>query len=222
VPLSQLEGNSRNLWGLLLATGYLTAKSHKLAKEGDSVEVQLCLPNKEIKCLYKGIIGRWLEVKGTISGYALVDYLMKGDLPKFAQGFRKFFHESVSYFDVTQQEPERFYHAFIMGMLQYMSTHYRILSQRESGTGRYDVALVPRDKTQAGFIFEFKSCIGLKGSVEEIEAQLEKPAQEALQQIKNQSYVTDIFASGAKTVHILGLAFSGKEVNVVWETLKKA
>jgi len=220
VLFRQLENNPRNLWGLLLSAGYLTAKAHEISKIGDNVDASICLPNKEVKCLYEGIVERWLEGEGPTSGYALINYLIGNNLPKFVQEFSSFFHESVSYFDVTQRNPERFYHGFIMGMLQYMRDSYIILSQRESGIGRYDVALEPMDKNAPGFLFEFKSCIGLKGSVEEIEAQLEGPAEEALQQIKEKDYVSQLFSSGVKRVHALGLAFSGKEVKVVWESLE--
>ena len=104
-------------------------------------------------------------------------------------------------------------------MVQYLRDDYNVLSQKESGGGRYDLALEPKDKSQPGFLFEFKRWAGMKGSVAEIQARLQGPAKEALDQIKSKEYTRQLFAAGVKSVHALGLAFSGKEVCVVFESL---
>ena len=80
-----------------------------------------------------------------------------------------------------------------------------MLSQRESGSGRYDLALIPKEKQQPGFVFEFKRALK-KGTPEEVQAQLEAPAKAALQQIKDQGYVTQLLEAHVQQVHTLGLA----------------
>ena len=85
------------------------------------------------------LINRWLESKYSgISGTGLVDALLNEELDSFTKGFKVFFHEAVSYFDTQHTEPEKFYHAFMLGMLQHVKGSYVVLSQKESGLGRYD------------------------------------------------------------------------------------
>ena len=103
-------------------------------------------------------------------------------------------------------------------MLQHLRNEYNVLSQRESGGGRYDLALLPKEKQQPGFVFEFKRALK-KGTPEEVQAQLEVAAGEALQQIKTQGYADQLFQAGVQQVHIVGLAFCGKEVCVRFEHL---
>ena len=216
LPLSQLEKNPSNVWAILLASGYFTTKSHRLADIGTSRTAEICLPNKEIKRLYQEIVANWLE-GGHIAADTLTDYLLQGNLQSFTRYFTRFFRETVSYFDVYGDEPERFYHGVIIGLLQHLQNEYQVLSQRESGGGRYDLALEPKDKSQPGFLFEFKTLNNPRKKA--LLTQLEAAATEALEQIKNQEYARQLFAAGVSTVHALGLAFSGKEVCVVFESL---
>ena len=219
VPLSEMEDDPNNIWSILLASGYLTANVPRKAEIGDATEALLRFPNKEVRCLYEGLIDRWVQRKYKgFSGATLIRYLLNNDLESFSDYFPVFFRESVSYFDTGGNQPEKFYHGFVVGMLQHLHNEYSVLSQRESGVGRYDLALLPKDKTQPGCVFEFKRSLK-KGTPEEVQAQLEVAAGEALQQIKTQGYADQLFQAGVQQVHIVGLAFCGKEVYVVFETL---
>ena len=103
---------------------------------------------------------------------------------------------------------ESFYHGTVFGMLAVMSDSYYISSNRESGSGRFDVQLLPRDKSQTGFIFEFKTKKGLEaGSLNEL-------AEEGIRQIRDQRYYTDMEYHGIRHIVLFGVAFSGKNVSV--------
>ncbi|MEM7402795.1 MAG: PD-(D/E)XK nuclease domain-containing protein [Myxococcota bacterium] len=132
---------------------------------------------------------------------------MQGQVQEFADYFARFMLESVSYFDPSSQQPERFYHGFVLGMMHHLRDRYIVDSQRESGLGRYDLALEPKDKTLPGFVMEFKTCLNSTQS-------LNDTAQQALQQIQDKQYHTDLIKRGVKTVIALGFAFFQKQVAV--------
>ncbi|MEM7403364.1 MAG: PD-(D/E)XK nuclease domain-containing protein, partial [Myxococcota bacterium] len=151
---------------------------------------------------------RWLQGPAQgISGTAVVDVLLKGEIQEFAEEFQEFVLESVTYFDTGGKQPERFYHAFVLGMLQHLRDRYIIESEQTSGLGRYDLALEPKDKTQLGFVFEFKRALRADSS-------LQASAQKALQQIQQLQYHTNLFKRGVQRVIALGLGFRGKQVAI--------
>ncbi|MEM7403629.1 MAG: PD-(D/E)XK nuclease domain-containing protein, partial [Myxococcota bacterium] len=207
VPLRFLENDSAHLWGLLLASGYVTAATHQ--KKPGSLEhvVQLRIPNQEVMCVYNDLLRRWLTSGTGSSGTALLDALVAGQIEEFASYFKQFALESIGYFDNSNTQPERFYHGFVLGMMHYLQERYIVDSQRESGLGRYDLALEPRDKTLPGFVMEFKTCI-------DDTASLNDTAQKALQQIQNKQYHVDLAKRGVKQIIALGLAFAGKQVAI--------
>ena len=93
--------------------------------------MKLRIPNEEVFIIYTNLVRSWLEGKGTTSGYTLIEFLLNNDLQGFAEDFPHFFRESVSYFDTGQNHPEKFYHGFIIGMLQTPSgSVQRALSTR--------------------------------------------------------------------------------------------
>ncbi|MEM7403206.1 MAG: PD-(D/E)XK nuclease domain-containing protein, partial [Myxococcota bacterium] len=215
VPLRFLENDSKHLWGLLLASGYVTVASHQ--KKIDSLEhvVQLCIPNQELLCVYSDLLQRWLTGGTGMSGAALVETLVKGEIQEFIEEFQEFVLESVSFFDTGGKQPERFYHAFVLGMLQHLRDRYIIESEQTSGLGRYDLALEPKDKTQLGFVFEFKRALKTDNC-------LQTSAQKALQQIQELRYHTNLLKRGVQRVIALGLAFQKKEVAIAYTELTQA
>ncbi|MEM7403115.1 MAG: PD-(D/E)XK nuclease domain-containing protein, partial [Myxococcota bacterium] len=215
VPLRFLENDSAHLWGLLLASGYVTAASHQ--KKADSLEhvVQLRIPNQEVMCVYNDLLRRWLTSGAGASGTALLDALVAGQVQEFASHFKQFALESIGYFDKSNTQPERFYHGFVLGMMHYLQDRYIVDSQRESGLGRYDLALEPKDKTLPGFVMEFKTCLGDP-------VLLNDTAQQALQQIQDKQYHIELAKRGVKPIIALGFAFSGKQVAIVHKTLTGA
>ncbi|MEM7495438.1 MAG: PD-(D/E)XK nuclease domain-containing protein, partial [Myxococcota bacterium] len=163
--------------------------------------------------VYSGLINRWLRggKSGDGNGVELIETLVAGGVEELAAEFPEFVADSVSYFDTGGKQPERFYHGFILGMVQYLRDRYIVDSQRESGLGRYDLALEPKDKlTNPCFVMEFKSCVRQTDS-------LEDTAQQALRQIQEKHYHLNLVKRGVKSVIALGLAFKGKEACVKHE-----
>ncbi|MEM7495315.1 MAG: AAA family ATPase [Myxococcota bacterium] len=211
VPLREVKKDPKNLWGLLLAAGYLT-RTEK-APDNSGTTMQLRIPNHEVRRVYSDLAERWLgggEV-GEGGGMQLLEALMAGEVDVFAARFEQLVLESMSYFDAGGREPERFYHGFILGMMQYLRDRYIVDSQRESGLGRYDLALEPKDKSKPGFVLEFKTCLRQSDSLDET-------AQKALRQIQEKRYHINLFQRGVKSVIALGLAFKGKETAVAHAT----
>ena len=121
---------------------------------------------------------------------------------------------TISYFDVGKKpsqhaEPERFYHGFVLGLLVELKDRYAVLSNRESGFGRYDVVLEPKDKEKDyAYILEFKVYD------EEDEEDLKATVANALKQIEDKKYDTDLIAKGIPKERIrkYGFAFEGQRV----------
>ncbi|MEM7589626.1 MAG: PD-(D/E)XK nuclease domain-containing protein, partial [Myxococcota bacterium] len=174
--------------------------------------VQLRIPNQEVMCVYNDLLRRWLTSAAGSSGTTLLDALVAGQIEEFASYFKQFALESIGYFDKSNTQPERFYHGFVLGMMHYLQDRYIVDSQRESGLGRYDLALEPKDKTLPGFVMEFKTCIGDTMS-------LNDTAQKALQQIQDRQYHVELAKRGVKQIIALGLAFAGKQVAIVYKIL---
>ncbi|MEM7495518.1 MAG: PD-(D/E)XK nuclease domain-containing protein [Myxococcota bacterium] len=137
---------------------------------------------------------------------------MAGEVEEFAAGFEQLVAESISVFDAGGDKPERFYHAFVLGMVTYLRDRYVIDSEQFSGLGRYDLALEPKDKSLPGFVLEFKKCLRPSDSLLET-------AQQALRQIQDRHYHVNLTKRGVETVIALGLAFKGKEAAVKHECL---
>lgn len=197
-----LNQNEDAIWSLLLFSGYLTAISTQVV----DIKLQCMLrsPNREISALYRTTIRDWFTQKGNELLYQqLLRFLVEGDLSSFFPLFQKILLESTSYFDATGQEPEKFYHGFVLGLVVNLSTHI-VHSNKESGLGRYDVVLIPNDKTKLGIVLEFK--------VAKPTDDLQNSAQEALSQINTKNYAAELTQQGISNILKIGLAFSGKEV----------
>ncbi|MEM7588821.1 MAG: AAA family ATPase [Myxococcota bacterium] len=215
VPLREVENDAKNLWGLLLATGYLTAVNTQESADNDKT-VQLRIPNNEVRRVYNSLINRWLRGRaGGLGGMGLLEALVAGEVTQFAEEFPEFVAESVGYFDTGGKQPERFYHAFVLGMVQHLRDRYLIRSERESGAGRYDLALEPKDKALPGFVMEFKKGLQADGT-------LQQAADKALRQIQDKDYHADLWHRGVTQVIAMGLAFKEKQVTIAHTTLIKS
>ena len=115
---------------------------------------------------------------------------------------------SFSYFDVTGRDPEKVYHAFVLGMLVSLSKTHEVVSNRESGIGRYDVSLIPKDIKKCGVIFEFKRYD------KEDEDTIEEMLDIALKQIEEKQYDTELKNRGINNIIKLAVVFNGKEVHI--------
>ncbi len=114
----------------------------------------------------------------------------------------------MSLFDPTGTEPEKVYHAFVLGLLLQLSDQYQVKSNRESGYGRYDILLIPKNTSHSGVIIEFKKANRHK------KESLEKAVESALHQIEEKQYESELKGLGISTIFKYGIAFDGKEVLV--------
>ena len=205
IVMADIEKSSDYLWSFLLFTGYL--KSSFSEKRGLKDYYKLNIPNLEVTSLYHKIVERWYEDTITQDNYSMMlKALVSGDIKTFQKIFRAYVVNSISYFDVGASESEKVYHAFVLGMLVALSDSYEVLSNRESGYGRYDVCIIPRDISKLGVIIEFKK-------LDEFDTEtVEELAEEALKQIEDKNYAASLESRGIKEILKLAIVFKGKEV----------
>ncbi len=204
---SDLEKNRDGLWTMLFFCGYLKA-THTEFKEG-KIQCELASPNQEITALYRDIIRSWLsEPLGYTQYLEFLLSLTEGRVDEFADRLQRYLIQTLSIFDTSGREPEKFYHGFVLGMMVTLSETHEIKSNYESGYGRYDVMLIPKDREQLGIILEFKT-------VREKKTPLKKAAQDALQQIVQRQYAAQLHQHGIHNILQMGLAFRGKQVFVL-------
>ena len=205
IVMSDIEKSSDYLWSFLLFTGYL--KSSFSEKRGLKDYYKLSIPNLEVASLYRKIVERWYEDTITQDNYnMMLKALVSGDIKTFQKIFRAYVANSMSYFDVGAFEGEKVYHAFVLGMLVALSDSYEVLSNRESGYGRYDVCIIPRDIKKLGVIIEFKK-------MDEFDTEtVEELAEEAMQQIEDKNYAQTLEYRGVKNILKFAIVFKGKEV----------
>ena len=201
-----IEEKEENIWGLMLQTGYLKVEEI-VSQEERRYKVKL--PNNEIKDLFKGIIREWFNNKviGNDLRSILKD-LTTLNLEEFEKKFRILVKEMFSYFDVGENAAENFYHAFVLGMLVGLKDTYFVKSNRESGFGRYDIMLEPKDKTGNSFIMEFKVMDDFD------EKTIEETIENAKKQIEEKEYEQDLKERGYKNITKMVYAFKGKEVKM--------
>ncbi|MEM7494704.1 MAG: AAA family ATPase, partial [Myxococcota bacterium] len=136
------------LWSILLTSGYLTADPDG---EPALFGTRLRVPNKEVQFVYRRLITGWFHKSAASHALpAALKALIGGDVAQFARHVTTLASNSLSYFDIGGSHPERVYHALVLGMLAYLSDAYRIRSNRESGKGRPDLLLLPRDARKPG------------------------------------------------------------------------
>ncbi len=200
-----VEGEEPVLWNFLLFSGYLSFKNLRL--EGTFRYADLFIPNKEITSIYESTILSWFSKK-EIKYNKMLQYLVDGDITQFTELFEISVITSFSYFDVGEQEPEKFYHAFVLGILATLARTHSVTSNRESGLGRYDVMIAPHDKTRPAIIIEFKKVNPDKHET------LDTAAAGALQQIVDKRYAAELQQSGYTHIISLAIVFEGKKVLV--------
>lgn len=205
IIFSNLDTSPRAVWALLLFSGYLTLAATPIHEAGPFCRLKI--PNAEVAGLYHSMIREWFEKSFTETKYRLLlQSLTSGDIDTFSQLFQEFLLSATSVFDFNPQEPERVYHAFILGMLLGVSDRYEVRSNRESGYGRYDVMLIPKNPSDLGIIMEFKKI----GQFEQ--SDLETAVKSALKQIEDKHYAQELVERGVRRILHLGLAFEGKRV----------
>lgn len=207
IIMEDIEKSSDNLWSFLLFTGYLKVNSKK--RKGLKDYYTLSIPNLEVTTLYYDLIEKWFQDTITKENYELmINSLITGDIKIFGKLLRQFVLKSISYFDVGGYEGEKVYHAFVLGMLISLNGTHEVLSNRESGYGRYDVMVIPRDISKLGIVIEFK-----KLDLDDEET-LEETADEALKQIFDKKYTAELESRGVNNIKEIAVVFKGKEVYI--------
>jgi len=191
--------DENELWELLLFSGYLT-----IEEKIDQKNYILRLPNKEVRTLYrKTFFERYFGRGNKLSD--LMEALIENKIDEYEERLQEVLLTSVSYND-TKKGNEAFYHGLIMGMGLYLEGEYITKSNIESGLGRYDFLVEPKNKSKRAFIMEFKST----DSVEK----LEEISKEALRQIEDKKYDISLKQKGIKEITYIGIAFCGKEIKI--------
>ena len=191
--------NENELWELLLFSGYLT-----IEEKIDQKNYILRLPNKEVKELFKdSFLEKYFGRGNKLSD--LMEALTENRIEDYEENLQEILLTSVSYND-TKKGNEAFYHGLIMGMGLYLEGEYITKSNIESGLGRYDFLIEPKNKSKRAFIMEFKST----DSVEK----LEEISKEALKQIEDKKYDVSLKQNGIKEITYIGIAFCGKQIKI--------
>jgi len=208
IVMAEVEDSNENIWSFLLMSGYL--KSIKTENIEGILHCQLKIPNKEVHIFYENLIGKWFKETLTNQKYEeMLSTLISGDIENFGYIFEEFVINNISYFDLSGKEPERVYHAFVLGMLISLSKTYEVKSNKESGYGRYDVMIIPKDISKLGIIIEFKKINNLsKESIEE-------GTLKALKQIEEKRYAQELINKGVKDIIKLAIVFKGKAVKII-------
>lgn len=205
-----LSDDPSNIYSLLLVAGYLKAPKKELQAEGTYL-CEVSIPNREIAAVYKSeILSHLLQIGAVTRATAnkIAESLYTNDLKKLQRAITEYMDKSVSFYD---SGAEGFYHGLILGLVALMDNHYKIKSNRESGDGRYDISLIPREGKYWGIIMELKSETGLN------EEELEALSAEALNQINHKRYDAEMRSDGVENILKLGIAFSGKKVKIKTE-----
>ena len=201
-----VEDNEDNIWGLMLGTGYL--------KVTDVVDQELQIyrvktPNYEINLLFKQIVNEWFRNKVPGNDLRLIlNDLVTLKLDEFKKKFKVLVEEMFSFMDVGKNTAENFYHAFVLGMLVGLKDSYYVNSNRESGYGRYDIMLEPKDKNGNSFIMEFKVLEDRE------EKTIKETIENAKKQIEEKKYEESLKERGFKNITKMVYAFHGKEVEM--------
>ena len=200
----QIKNNPSSIYSFLLMAGYLKVVKSSVSISGDFM-CEVALPNKEISLVYRKEILQKLEnLIPQATAIAVEEAIFSGNGEKLRDIISNFLIQSVSAFDAAG---ENFYHGFMLGVCALFGNSY-VTSNRESGDGRYDIALSPKVSNLPGIIIELKAEKNCN------ENELQELAKTALKQINDKKYDTELKSKGVKTIYKYGVAFSGKYVAV--------
>lgn len=207
VVYRSLSEDPANIYSLLLVAGYLKTPKKELQADG-SYLCEVSIPNREIAAVYKSEILSHLLQIGAITrttANKIAESLYANDYKKLQKAIAEYMDKSISFYDAGA---EGFYHGLVLGLIALMDNQYKIKSNRESGDGRYDISLIPREERYPGIIMELKWKKDL--SVEELGGL----ADEALAQIDEMRYDSEMKEDGMNDILKFAIAFSGKKVSV--------
>ena len=207
VVYRSLAEDPANIYSLLLVAGYLKTPKKELQADG-SYLCEVSIPNREIAAVYKSeILSHLLQIGAITRTTAdrIAESLYSNDYKKLQNAITEYMDKSISFYDAGA---EGFYHGLVLGLIALMDNQYKIKSNRESGDGRYDISLIPRDGRYPGIIMELKWKKDLSAD------KLIELADEALAQIDDRRYDAEMKEDGIQDILRFGIAFSGKKVSV--------
>ena len=194
--------DEEEIWELFLFSGYLTI-DEKIGEDYENVYA-LRLPNREVKEFFKQ---KFIDMNFGESLFRnTMEALKKNNIDNFEKYLQNIILKSASYYDGKNED---FYHGLILGMTLYLDRDYYVNSNRESGLGRYDVIIEPKNKNNRGYILEFK--------VVKDEKDLENTTKEAIEQIIDKKYDTQLKEREVKDITLIGIAFFGKIIKVNYQ-----
>ena len=214
IVFEQLKTNKDAVWSLLLASGYLRVETFRTEGRLNKKIYSLKLTNYEVEQMFGAMIERWFG-GADVPYNEFINAMLNGDIESMNEYMNRVTRGVISYFDTgktpSDEEPERFYHGLVLGLMVDQVDNYILNSNRESGYGRYDIMLEPIDKTNEkypGIVIEFKVINPRK------ESSLEETVAVALKQIEEKNYDAELIKRGVKeeNIHHYGFAFKGKEV----------
>ena len=207
VVYRSLADDPANIYSLLLVAGYL--KTVKKVLQGDGAWLcEVAIPNRETAAVYKSEILSHLMQIGAMrraTANKIAESLYARDTKKLQDGIEEYMKNSISFYDAGA---EGFYHGLVLGLIALMDNQYRIRSNRESGDGRYDICMIPRDNKYPAILME------LKWNKELNEENLDALSAEALNQINVKGYDAEIRTEGIADIIKFGITFSGKKVKI--------
>jgi len=207
VVYRSLTEDPANIYSLLLVAGYLKTPKKELQGDGSWL-CEVSIPNREIAAVYKSeILSHLMQIgaMGRATANKIAESLYALDYKKLQDGIGDYMKKSISFYDSAA---EGFYHGLVLGLIALMDNQYKIRSNRESGDGRYDISLIPRNLKYPGVIMELKTDKNLSDKA------LDALSVEALRQIEDKGYDTEMHEEGIKSILKLGIAFSGKKVKI--------
>ena len=205
---------------LLVYSGYLTTVQQISRKKHE-----LIIPNYEIKTIFQDTILEWLDADVKVTQKLLentTNYLVNNELGLFEKGFKQIVGDTISYFDITETGTgkkyilkEQYFHVYTLGILTILSDDYVIKSNRESGEGRYDIMLIPHDKTKYGIVIEIKQTEKQQNTEEKNDffLRVNKQIKAATNQIEKNKYYKELIDNKIDSERIIKvpIVFAGKE-----------
>ena len=207
VVYRSLAEDPANIYSLLLVAGYLKTPKKELQDDGAWL-CEVSIPNREIAAVYKSeILSHLMQIgaMGRATANKIAESLYARDTKKLQNGIEEYLKKSISFYDAGA---EAFYHGLVLGFVALMDNQYRIKSNRESGDGRYDISMFPRKNKYPGMLMELKWEKNLN------DEKLDTLSAEALNQINEKGYDTEMRAEGITDIIKFGIAFSGKRVKI--------
>jgi hypothetical protein len=197
--LRELDDDPDSIWTLFLFSGYLKVENKHFKQQTEEYLYDCSVPNTEVLRFYKKTVINWLQKPARNILYDLTNPLITGDGEQFCEKLKKYVMNTLSYYDL-KGEPENTYHMILLGVFAHLTGGYWILSNRESGKGRFDILLKAKNKADYSAVIEIKA----KGTQE--------AADDGMRQIEDKAYVQELISEGYTRILKVSLAVSGKDI----------